>query len=73
MNNNTQFHITDFFEAERPRERMARLGPKSLSNAELPAILIRVGAQGGERGTRHPAKVLWRVRKAVQVRWKVGL
>jgi DNA repair protein RadC len=46
MNNNTQFHITDFFEAERPRERWARLGPKSLSKAELAAILTRVGLMG---------------------------
>ena len=30
----------------RPRERLARLGPESLSDAELLAILLRNGAQG---------------------------
>ena len=46
MNKNTPYRITDFAEAERPRERLARLGPKSLSNAELLAILLRVGVRG---------------------------
>ena len=46
MNENTPFRITDFAESERPRERLARLGPKSLSNAELLAILVRVGVKG---------------------------
>ena len=46
MNKNTPYRITDFAEAERPRERLARLGPKSLSNAELLAILLRVGVKG---------------------------
>jgi hypothetical protein len=43
---NTHYRITDFAESERPRERLARLGPKSLSNAELLAILLRVGVKG---------------------------
>jgi DNA repair protein RadC len=43
---NTPYRITDFAESERPRERLARLGPKSLSNAELIAILIRTGVKG---------------------------
>ena len=43
---NTAYRITDFAESERPRERLARLGPKSLSNAELLAILLRVGVKG---------------------------
>ena len=43
MNENTPFRITDFAGAERPRER---LGPKSLSKAELLAILLRVGVKG---------------------------
>ena len=38
--------ITDIAEAERPRERLARLGPQALSNAELLAILLRVGIEG---------------------------
>jgi DNA repair protein RadC len=33
-------------ENERPRERLARLGAQSLSNAELIAILLRTGVQG---------------------------
>ena len=44
------YRITDFAESERPRERLARLGPKALSNAELLAILLRPGldpARGG--------------------------
>lgn len=40
------YRITDFAESERPRERLARLGPKSLSNAELIAILLGSGVQG---------------------------
>ena len=40
------YRITDFAESERPRERLARLGPKSLSNAELLAILLRTGVRG---------------------------
>jgi len=33
-------------EGTRPRERMARLGPRALSDAELIAIILRSGAQG---------------------------
>jgi DNA repair protein RadC len=40
------YRITDLPEEERPRERLARLGPQSLSNAELLAILLRVGVKG---------------------------
>jgi DNA repair protein RadC len=43
---NTTYRITDLPESERPRERLARLGPQSLSNAELIAILLRVGVPG---------------------------
>ncbi len=47
MNNkNTTYRITDFAESDRPRERLARLGPSSLSTAELLAILLRVGVSG---------------------------
>ncbi len=42
----TTYRITDLAEEERPRERLARLGPQSLSNAELLAILLRVGVPG---------------------------
>jgi len=31
---------------DRPRERLKRLGPKSLSDAELLAVLLRVGFEG---------------------------
>jgi DNA repair protein RadC len=40
------YRIIDIEEHERPRERMARLGPQALSNAELLAILLRTGMQG---------------------------
>lgn len=43
---NATYRITDFVESERPRERLARLGPRSLSNAELLAIQLRTGAPG---------------------------
>jgi DNA repair protein RadC len=47
MNTTTPtYRITDLAEEERPRERLARLGPQSLSNAELLAILLRVGVRG---------------------------
>ena len=36
----------DLAASERPRERLANLGPESLTNAELLAILLRVGVQG---------------------------
>jgi len=40
------YRITDIATSERPRERLAKLGPQALSNAELLAILLRVGVQG---------------------------
>jgi DNA repair protein RadC len=40
------YRITDLAETDRPRERLALLGPKALSNAELLAILLRVGVAG---------------------------
>lgn len=40
------YRIRDLDEAERPRERLARLGPQALSNGELLAILLRVGLHG---------------------------
>lgn len=40
------YRITDLNMDERPRERLANLGPQALSNAELMAILLRVGVQG---------------------------
>ncbi len=43
----TNFYtIKDMNEEERPRERLAKLGPQSLSTAELLAILLRVGVVG---------------------------
>lgn len=44
--NPTYYRIMDLAEDERPRERLARLGPQSLNNAELLAILLRVGVPG---------------------------
>ena len=40
------YRIMDLYEADRPRERLAALGPQALSNAELIAILVRVGVTG---------------------------
>lgn len=40
------YRITDLDENERPRERLARLGPGALTDAELLAILLRVGVPG---------------------------
>jgi len=40
------YRITDLSTSERPRERLAGLGPQVLSNAELLAILLRVGIEG---------------------------
>jgi DNA repair protein RadC len=40
------YRITDLHVTERPRERLASLGPQALSSAELLAILLRVGVRG---------------------------
>lgn len=40
------YRIMDLLESERPRERLARYGPQVLSDAELLAILLRVGLPG---------------------------
>lgn len=42
------YHLTirDFPEGERPRERLQQFGAAALSNAELLAILLRVGSPG---------------------------
>ena len=40
------YRITDLAAGERPRERLAHLGPQALSTAELLAILLRVGVPG---------------------------
>jgi DNA repair protein RadC len=42
----SSYAIKDMREEERPRERLAKLGPQSLTNAELLAILLRVGVVG---------------------------
>jgi len=49
MESDTQrsnYRITDLMETERPRERLAHLGAEALSDAELLAILLRVGIEG---------------------------
>lgn len=47
MNENPKlYRIADIAAPERPRERLAKLGPQALSNAELLAILLRVGVHG---------------------------
>lgn len=40
------YRITDLHTDDRPRERLAALGAEALSNAELLAILLRVGVAG---------------------------
>jgi DNA repair protein RadC len=45
-NSKPVYRIADLHQSERPRERLASLGPQALSNAELIAILLRVGVQG---------------------------
>jgi DNA repair protein RadC len=40
------YRIMDLHESDRPRERLASLGPQALTNAELIAILLRVGVKG---------------------------
>ncbi len=40
------YRITDLESTDRPRERLAEVGPGALSNAELLAILLRVGVRG---------------------------
>lgn len=42
----SRYRITDMASSERPRERLARLGPEALNNAELVAILLRSGVPG---------------------------
>lgn len=42
----TGYRIKDIEESQRPRERLAKLGPSVLTDAELLAILVRVGKKG---------------------------
>jgi DNA repair protein RadC len=44
--NNSKYGIKDLQLAERPRERLAKMGAGVLSTAELLAILLRVGVEG---------------------------
>ncbi len=44
--NSNSYRITDLAAGDRPRERLAEVGPGALTNAELLAILLRVGVQG---------------------------
>jgi len=45
-NSKPTYRISDLHESDRPRERLASLGPQALTNAELLAILLRVGVPG---------------------------
>ena len=38
--------VAELAREERPRERLARLGPEALSDAELVAVLLRTGTRG---------------------------
>ncbi len=42
--------ISNWPEEERPRERLLKFDPHSLTNAELLAILLRVGVKGKSAG-----------------------
>lgn len=44
--NQGRYRIMDLESGDRPRERLAELGPGALSNAELLAILLRTGIKG---------------------------
>jgi DNA repair protein RadC len=44
--NQSIYRITELSEHERPRERLAQLGPQALATSELLAILLRVGLPG---------------------------
>lgn len=46
MSQNNSYRIKDILSSERPRERLAREGAGVLSDAELLAILLRVGIEG---------------------------
>lgn len=48
MKESTQntYRIRDLDTSDRPRERLAQLGAQALTNAELIAILLRVGVEG---------------------------
>lgn len=46
LNSKPAYRISDLHESDRPRERLAALGPQALTNAELLAILLRVGVPG---------------------------
>jgi DNA repair protein RadC len=45
-NSKPTYRIADLHESDRPRERLSVLGAQALTNAELIAILLRVGVQG---------------------------
>ncbi|RJP49941.1 MAG: JAB domain-containing protein [Anaerolineaceae bacterium] len=45
-NSKLTYRIADLHESDRPRERLASLGPQVLTNAELIAILLRAGVHG---------------------------
>jgi DNA repair protein RadC len=45
-NQKPTYRISDLQESDRPRERLETLGPQALTNAELIAILLRVGVRG---------------------------
>ncbi|MCE9645892.1 MAG: DNA repair protein RadC [Chloroflexi bacterium] len=45
-NSRPVYRIADLHVSDRPRERLTALGPQALTNAELLAILLRVGVRG---------------------------
>jgi DNA repair protein RadC len=55
--NDYRLRIMDLPDDDRPRERLASAGPGALSNAELLAILLRVGVEG-ENAVRLGQRIL---------------
>jgi len=53
----TYITVKEMPEEERPRERMARVGPQALSTAELLAIILRTGS-GGENVLNMATRIL---------------
>lgn len=57
MPNKPIYRIKDLESSDRPRERLAKVGADALSNAELVAILLRVGI-AGENAVQLASKLL---------------
>ena len=52
LRSNERRAIKDWPESERPREKLLKLGPEGLSDGELLAVLLRIGALGQSAAIR---------------------